>query len=197
MIRELIAATACLVVPPQEREMNTAAMAIQHGYVMDVADHKVKAIKGQFQRFRVEKIWSRLTSGIISAVAVRALTRASMRFEEDALFFKGIDKEMQEHTPDVSEWADKILPRLETIKIALLDGRKSMMLMFASSGVDPAVLTAKERVIFSMADLFESIEQFKWTVKELQADVSPVTEGFAANTPEELNSLFDRMSQEG
>ncbi len=192
MIREIIAAIACLVVPPQHREVRNSVMVMQHGYVMDVADNKVKTMNSQIQWFRVEKIWSRFTSSLTSALTVNTLNRISMRFEEDIIFFKGIEQEIQDQDLDVTEWADNIIPRLDSLKNSLLKSRLGMMSLFENG--DKNIQKAKERVVVSMADLFESMEKFKWTIKELQADRSVIDQGYQANTLEELDKLFDRIS---
>lgn len=192
MIREVIAAVACLVVPPQHREVRSSVMVMQHGYVMDVADNKVKTINSQIQWFRVEKIWSRFTSSLTLALTVNILNRISMRFEEDIIFFKGIEQEIQDQDIDVTEWADNIIPRLDSLKNSLLKSRLEMMSLFESGDIN--IKKAKERVVVSMADLFESMEKFKWTIKELQADRSVIDQGYQASTHQELDRLFDRIS---
>jgi hypothetical protein len=55
---------------------------------------------------------------------------------------------------------------------------------------------AVDLALASAADLFDAIEACRWAALEARASKSKISSGFTASTPEELEAIFEKMSND-
>lgn len=175
--------------------MTSAAFAATGNTVMDLTGRRIEKVDKELQPSWLTRCCGFVSRFVFEALAVRSLEAMAVKFTDDAIWFKGVATESWGDNIDVRSVMRTMVPRLERLKASLLSIRKDMLKLQNNPRCSQAVKEAVGFVVGSLVDLFESIEAFKWTLLELEANHSPIHEGFAAQSPEELDRLFKRIQQ--
>lgn len=177
--------------------MNCAAFAASgSNAVMDLTGRRIEKVERKLQL----SSFARWVDGIVASVfekwAVRSLEKMAVRYTDDAIWFKGVAAEAWDDNLDVRDDINVLTARLEITKGKLLAFRNEMLKVQQLPGATHGIREACGHVIFSVVDLFDAIEAFKWTLMELEANYSPRSKGYSAETPEGVAELFKRIKQE-
>jgi len=136
---------------------------------------------------------ARAFSQVFGALVTGILNKDALRMEDSAIWFKGAARFALEANLDPRDELAAMLLEIEKLKASMQRSRAQGMELRGHIG---SSLPALDRVLAAQADLFEAVEAFRWTLLELQANHSTISEGYAATTPDGLDALFDRMAQE-
>lgn len=173
--------------------MTSAALAAPGSTVMDLTGRRIKKVDKDLQPSLFTRCVRHMGKFVFEALAVRSLESMAVRFTDDAIWFKGVSTESWDDNIDARGPMVAMIPRLEGLKASLLHIRKDMLALQQNVHCPQAVKQAAGHVVSSAVDLFDAIEAFKWTLWELEANHSPIHEGYTAQSPEELARLFERI----
>lgn len=166
-----------------------------------VGKHINKVDKAVTEDGFVRKWLLRFLDVMADRAQIRLYNKLADGFIDDAIWFKGVDKEIwntfvhHSHSETYRPFAS-LVQRIERSKNKLIESRHRLMERQSEAGTSQAVRAAISSALVAEVDLFDAIEAFRWTLIEMQADCSPKSEGYIANTPEELDALFKRMALE-
>lgn len=172
--------------------MMSAAMAAPGSTVMDLTGRRLNKVDKELRASSHAASMGGLFASVFTWLFARRFDSMAVKFTDDAIWFKGLSSEVWTENTDVRNGLIACLPRLEAQKKRLLELRKALLDFERQAGRVDAIT----RLSISAVDLFESIEAFKWTLLELEANHSPISEGYAAHSPDELDKLFARMAME-
>lgn len=164
------------------------SFAIAHNTVIDLTDRKIRTVNHQVQSAKVYGFFSSMLVGIFAYL----LKRLASKFTDDAIWFRGVSQKFWDENVDVRDLSAEMIPKLEKIKSSVLSLREHVS-SDALKTSNPAFRDASSRLIQSAADLFESVEEFKWTLKELEANYSVPNRKFKADTPERVTELLKEI----
>lgn len=164
--------------------------------VMDLTGRRIENVEKKLQASSFTKWIGAVVVSVFEPLAVRWLEARAVKWTDDAIWFKGVSAEAWDENLDVRGRIDGLTVRLDKLKGLLRSVRADMVELQQHPNNTPAIKAATGHAIFGLVDLFDAIEAFKWTLMELEANYSPVSEGWAANTPEGVADLFKRIQQE-
>lgn len=177
--------------------MNCAAFAAPgSNAVMDLTGRRIKKVERKLQLSSLTRWVDGVLASVFEKWAVRSLEKMAVRYTDDAIWFKGVAAEAWDDNLDVRNNVNALTSRLEITKGKLLTFRNEMLKIQQFPGATRDIRDACGHVIFSVVDLFDAIEAFKWTLMELEANYSPRIKGYCAETPEGVAELFKRIKQE-
>lgn len=177
--------------------MTTAVIALSDSTVMELTGRRIKRVNTELSASHMgQSLVVRLASSMFESMHLYLLGKLASRFRDDAIWFKGAAKDAWDGNVDVRASLPRITPKLEKIKTSLLEFRKDLLDMQQRKGTTEKTKHALGRTVAAAVDLFDSVEAFRWTLLELEANYSPISQGWVANTPEELDQLFARMALE-
>ncbi len=162
---------------------------------------KLRNISQMYKAYEIDGLMRGQTqtlSGVLSsptdgALALR-LARACMAFINAHTWFVGFrDGLAKMDLVDKLTVADKIIAACVEVQSQLHDFYAGLG---ASDGLAPDVAQYFDRTKESTMELFDEIELLRWDAMEWQADASPISDGWYANTPEGVADLFKRLKQE-
>lgn len=174
--------------------MNTAAMSYNASAVMALTGQRIEKVNKELQASHLRPV--RWAVALFDLWFVPRIDGMTMRFTDDAIWFKGVDKEVWEANDDVRESAPTLIAKLLSTQERLLIGRKELLDLAKEEYISPAVKRSLTSMLAANADLFDAIESFRWTLMDLEANHSPRSEGWVATTPEGVEELFRRIQQE-
>lgn len=176
--------------------MTCAALGVTGNTVLVLTDRRIEKVDKELQPSWLVRLRTLVIRFAFEAPAIRALQAMAVNFTDDSIWFKGVATESWGDNIDVRSVIKTMVPRLERLKASLLSIRAQMLKLQKSPHSSLALKDASGIVINSLVDLFEAIEGFKWTLMELEANHSPIDEGYTASTPDEVAQLFKRIQQE-
>lgn len=177
--------------------MNCAAFAASGGStVMDLTGRRIEKVEKKLQPSSFAKWVSNVVVSVFENWAVRRLESSAVKWTDDAIWFKGVAAEAWDENLDVRGDVEGLTARLEKLKNLLRLARAELVELQQHVGGNHAIKAAAGHAIFGLVDLFDAIEAFKWTLMELEANYSPISEGWVAHSPEELDQLFARLALE-
>jgi len=163
---------------------------LAYGTVIDLTDRRIKTVNRQVQGANIEGYLHRFLSSIHSGLLARMMNLLSSKFTDDAIWFRGVSQKLWDENADMRSVSQDLIQRLETIKESVLLVRKQALLDLPKV-TNQSVKEAQSQLIISTAELFESIEDFKWTIKELEANYGYADVRMVAQSQEELDKAFD------
>jgi len=162
---------------------------LAYGTVIDLTDRRIKTVNRQVQGANIEGYLHRFLSSIHSGLLARMMNLLSSKFTDDAIWFRGVSQKLWDENADMRSVSQDLIPRLEKIKDSVLIIRKKALADLHKT-TNKSLQEAQSRLVVSTAELFESIEDFKWTIKELEANYGTRVRKLHADTPEALDELF-------
>jgi hypothetical protein len=174
--------------------MNAAAMSFNSGAVMELTGQRIEKVNKELHASHLKPL--RWAIALFDLWFVPRIDRMAMRLMDDAIWFKGVDKEVWQANDDVRESTPTLLPKLLSTQEQLLTVRKELLELSQHKLTSPGARRSLSNMLAANADLFDSIESFRWTLMELEANHSPRSEGWVATTPEGVAELFRRIQQE-
>ncbi len=167
-----------------------ASSAIAYGTVVDLTDRKIKSVN--LQVHGANGVLHRFLSSVLGGFISKLTSRASSRFIDDAIWFRGISQKLWDENIDMRSISSELLPRLEKLKTSVLFVREHALLARAQT-TSESLKRSQTQLIESTAELFEAIEEYKWTIIELEANYGYVNVPMAAKSKEELDKAFDAI----
>lgn len=159
-------------------------------HIADV-DARVNKTQGgsQFEQF----VW-----GFFDKFTGPRVEKMVLGLTDQTIWFEGASKRYWDENVDVRPHLATLVPQLEKLKKSLLSSRKSMLHVSDVTKDTNATRSIAALKAFAVAssDFFDAVEAFRWTLMELEANYSPINEGYTATTPEEVAQLFKRIQQE-
>lgn len=176
--------------------MTYAACAASGNTVMELTGRRIESVEKKLYPSPLVRWVSGAFASVFEQIAVRYFEAMAVVNTDNAIWFRGVAAEAWGENIDVRERMGAMPARVERIKTSLMDVREKMLALEQRSDTSPAIKTAAANVAFSVVDLFDALESFKWTLLELEANHSPISEGYSASSPQELEKLFDQMALE-
>lgn len=176
--------------------MSAVALQAPVGTVMNLTGRRLDKVQRELNRTDCSSWINGWMLSIFQKFIAYNLRRWSIQYTDDAIWFKGVAKEAWDNNIDSTNSLKSLLPRLERIKSDTQSVREKLLLLRNRETTTATLSIAIDDFLASSADLFESIENFRWTLLELQANHSEIREGFSACTPENIDDLFSRLKQE-
>lgn len=163
---------------------------LAYGTVIDLTDRRIRTVNRQVQGANIEGYLHRFLSSVHSGLLARMMNLLSSKFTDDAIWFRGVSQKLWDENADMRTLSQDLIQRLEKIKDSVLLVRKQALLDLPKI-TNESLKEAQSRLIVSTAELFESIENFKWTIKELEANYGYVNVQMVAQSQEELDKAFE------
>lgn len=171
--------------------MTCTAVAVENSTVVELAERRFRRVNKE------SKLLSTLASifvmPLLNFASLYVLRQLRVRLTDDAIFFKGASQEVWEANVDVLKVRASLQSRLEANKASVLKLRTDLLEVRKTANLSADLDGAISAVVAAAADLFESIENFRWTLLEMQANRSPISDGFSADSPEAVEKLFERL----
>lgn len=177
--------------------MNTTAMSVNAGVVMELTGRRIDKVNRELQLPHIGHTWPmRLVMSVLDVWFVRRIGQLTSQLMDDAIWFKGVDKELWDANEDVRGSSQRLLQSLQRTQETLMVARKKALDLAQHEFASPALQQATSGAVAACVDLFDSIESFRWTLMELEANHSPRSEGYFASTPDALDDLFAKIDLE-
>ena len=175
--------------------MSHASMIGPHTSVMDLTDRRINHVQRHVKWSKIEALASGFIASILSRFVESMLKRMAASFSDDTIWFRGAAQSLWRENFDIAEHSEVLINRLDSLK-GKLQRLRERLLDEGTGNLDYGrVRIAKTQLIASISDLFESVEEFKWTIKELEANHSSCDHSMTASSPEELANLFKKLTQ--
>lgn len=173
--------------------MTCATLDTSGNTVMDLTGRRIEKVDRELQPSWFKRCCWFVNKLVFEALAVRSLEAMAVKYTDDAIWFKGASAELWDDNQDVRDHMGVMIPRLDGLKVSLLKIQKDMLSLQSKASQFKSLQQAAVHVSSSAFDLFNAIEAFKWTLLELEANCSPIHEGYTAQSPEELARLIERI----
>lgn len=162
---------------------------LAYGTVIDLTDRRIRTVTRQVKGANIEALLHRFLSSVHSGLFSKVINFMASGFTDDAIWFRGVSQKLWDENVDMRSVSKDLIPRLEKIKDSVLIIRRKALEDLPKT-TNKSLQEAQSRLIVSTAELFESIEDFKWTIKELEANYGTRVRKLHADTPEALDELF-------
>ncbi len=159
---------------------------LAYGTVIDLTDRRIRTVN---RGANLEGLLHRFLSSVHSGLLAKMTDILSSRFTDDAIWFRGVSQKLWDENADMRSVSQDLIPKLEKIKKSVLVVRQTVLVDIKKTK-NKSLKDAQSRLIVSTAELFESIEDFKWTIKELEANYGARVRKLHADNPESLDELF-------
>ncbi len=175
--------------------------SVQENMVLSLAGQRLAKADRDVQRTaQCEKKVGWLPRFLLNRVSTYVFTRLARSCTDDAIWFRGVAQEISircdDEAFDLEGFRASVEPHLERLKGNLREIRADL-LSFDVDGKDyPKFENARATLLVSLTDLFESVENLRWCIMELQANRAECLPGYVASTPEELESMFKSLLQQ-
>jgi len=162
-------------------------------------DTSVMALAGQHiekvgRDLRSPSFLVRFVASPVRLLLLWWLKKQSDKCTENAIFFKGVSRRFLEMDADADGVLATWLPKIDELKTLVLTLREGSLGLHQKVGGDNSELAvACANLLAAQSDLFEALEDFRWTLLELEANHSRRTEGYTATTPDAVDAMFERM----
>ncbi|MBK7000516.1 MAG: hypothetical protein IPH35_11295 [Rhodoferax sp.] len=177
--------------------MVATAMSFSAGVVMELTDQRIDKVNKEIKVPNIGNLWPvRWVVVIFDWWFIPRMEQLTRGVTDDAIWFKGVAKELWDANEDVRQSAPLLLSKLQRSQEQILKTRKESLDLMQEELASPAFKQAVTHMLEASVDLFDSIEAFRWTLMELEANHSPRSEGWVATTPEGVEELFRRIQQE-
>lgn len=174
--------------------MSYASMIGPHASVMDLTDRRINHVQRHVKWSKLETFASGFVATILSHFVESMLKRMAASFSDDTIWFRGAAQSLWRENVDISDHSAVLISRLDSLKGKLQLLREKLLTDGPGNLNHGRVRAAKTLLVASISDLFESVEEFKWTIKELEANHSTRNPGMKATSPEELAELFKKLT---
>lgn len=164
------------------------------GTVMCLTGQRINKAQRELNSSSVANHLAMLVQFFSQKLFATGLRRTAIQLIDNAIWFKGVSKEAWDDNLDKTQ-LKILLPQLDCLQNRLRTAREAALHLSTSKTTRPALAQAVEDFSSSATELFDAIESFKWTIKELDANQSPISEGFYAETPEGVENLFRQLQQ--
>ena len=183
------------------KAMLSNTYAVQENMVLSLAGQRlVKADRDVQRTAQCEKKVGWLPRFLLNRVSTYVFTRLARSCTDDAIWFRGVAQEIaircDDEAFDLENFSSSVESHLDSLKLNLRDIRGDL-LSFDVDGKDyPKFENARATLLVALTDLFESIENLRWCIMELQASRADHLSGYVANSPEELENMFKSLLQQ-
>lgn len=176
----------------------TAATSAYTDTLVKLTGKHIADVDARVQKTQVSNGFERFVWSFFDKLTAPRIERIVVTLTDQTIWFEGAFKRYWDENLDVRPHIAKLVPQLEGLKASLLNSRKSLLRVSDVTKNTSATRSYAALKAFAVAssDLFDAIEAFRWTLMELEANYSPIDEGYTASTPDEVAQLFKRIQQE-
>lgn len=177
---------------------NTAT--VQENMVLDLAGRRlVKADRGVTHAARCEKQAGWLPNFLLNHFGSWIFNRLARRCTDDAIWFRGVTQEIAARCDDgafdLEQFSTQIEPHLNNLKSNLRGIRNDLLRYQLDTSANAKLYRVRATLLVSLTDLFEAVENFRWSLMELEASRAERLSGYTADSPDALDAMLKELGQ--